>query len=340
MYHRVLKDGDDAIKYTQPGMYVTLSSFEKQMSYISENYSVISLDYLMDAWEKGGLDANKRYCVVTFDDGWRDNYDNAFSVMKKYGIPATIFLATSFIGTNRWFWPETIGYIFRNTSNDNLLALLERYVALQGESKCRQDKILKVVGDILRKSASVDDLCLIDEVVEGLKCFRDSDIEEAVSSIYEKLNLSHSMHRITMNWEEVRDMSSQGVTFGSHTCNHRLLTQLTKDNIEKEITESKEVIKEKGLKCVSVFCYPNGYYNKDIEEIVDSCGYTAAVTTSFGIENTEGPEGFNLRRIGVHNDISSTTSLFSFHLSGAWYFANSHRGIKSSKIYTKLNGLG
>ena len=91
MYHRILKDDDELIPYTQPGMYVKESVFEFQMDYISKNYHVLSLKDLMKAWKEGWLDKDKRYCVVTFDDGWLDNYLNAYPILKKNNMPAYDF---------------------------------------------------------------------------------------------------------------------------------------------------------------------------------------------------------------------------------------------------------
>ena len=103
MYHRILEDDDVLIASIQPGMYVTRSSFERQMAYVNKYYEITSLEDLTKMWACDGFDRSKAYCVVTFDDGWRDNYLNAFDILKKYNIPATIFLATEYIDTGRRF---------------------------------------------------------------------------------------------------------------------------------------------------------------------------------------------------------------------------------------------
>jgi UDP-2,3-diacylglucosamine pyrophosphatase LpxH len=73
---------------------------------LCKRFTVLSLNELLERWRTDQLDASKAYCVITFDDGWQDNYQYAFPVLKHYGLPATIFLATDFIGTDRWFWPD------------------------------------------------------------------------------------------------------------------------------------------------------------------------------------------------------------------------------------------
>ncbi|MCI0505906.1 MAG: polysaccharide deacetylase family protein [Gammaproteobacteria bacterium] len=312
MYHRVLKDKDDTINYTQPGMYVTTSSFDKQMKFISENYAVISMKDLIDGWKNGGLDQDRQYCIVTFDDGWLDNYENAYPIMKKYDIPATIFLATSFIGTNRWFWPDKISYLFQISNKKELFRLVkESYTNISD-----LNEVLKNFISTLEENIKFDDLTLIDRLIEGMKRHEESEIHNTLDRILGLLGKKFESHRITMNWDELKEMSQGGVTFGSHTCNHKLLTQLPPGSVEREVKESIAAIKEKGIENVPVFCYPNGYFNDEVADIVKKSGCETAVTTKYGFENAMGPDSFNMKRIGIHNDISSTVSLFSFHLSG------------------------
>src|SRR2546428_13508844 len=93
-YHRVLSREQPARYYVQPGMYVRVEVFEAQMRFVKEHFEVLSLLRLLELWATGGLDEGTRYCVVTFDDGWRDNYVQAYPVLQRLGIPATTFLAT------------------------------------------------------------------------------------------------------------------------------------------------------------------------------------------------------------------------------------------------------
>lgn len=90
MYHSV---GNNGVFFT-----VDASEFQKQMDYLSENgYSVISLSELIKDLNNG-TKVPKKCAVLTFDDGYQDNYENAFPILRKHGFPATIFVATGFIG--------------------------------------------------------------------------------------------------------------------------------------------------------------------------------------------------------------------------------------------------
>jgi peptidoglycan/xylan/chitin deacetylase (PgdA/CDA1 family) len=97
MYHRVLADHEVSPEI-KPGMYVTSHAFERHLAYLADNHDVVGLDDLHE-WLHGRRQYSRIPCVITFDDGWVDNYTNAFPLLKKYGLSATIFLITDEIGT-------------------------------------------------------------------------------------------------------------------------------------------------------------------------------------------------------------------------------------------------
>jgi hypothetical protein len=82
---------------------------------------------------------------------------------------------------------------------------------------------------------------------------------------------------------------------------------------------SLKKLQKKNINHVPIFCYPNGNYTKDIAGLAKEAGYSAAVTTISGVENGSPQTLLELKRIGIHNDISNTDSLFAFHLSGFNY---------------------
>jgi hypothetical protein len=156
----------------------------------------------------------------------------------------------------------------------------------------------------------------IDFVIEALKKYPEKSIDKALDRIYELLELPAPEERVVLNWDEIKEMSDNGVTFGSHTCNHKILTGVSLSEARDELEKSMCLLKEKDLNYSPVFCYPNGSFNQEIQNTVRDCGYEAAVTTKFGFEGKKPVDYFGIKRIGVHNDISSTLPLFSFHLSG------------------------
>jgi peptidoglycan/xylan/chitin deacetylase (PgdA/CDA1 family) len=97
MYHRVVAPHDVPADI-DPGMYVTTDAFERHLQYLAAHHEVVTLEALFE-WLVGRRQFAKIPCAITFDDGWRDNYEEAFPLLTRYGLPATIFLITDHVGT-------------------------------------------------------------------------------------------------------------------------------------------------------------------------------------------------------------------------------------------------
>lgn len=305
-YHRVLSEKElTQDQFIQPGMYVRKDVFEKQIRYLKEYFQLLSFNELLRLWRKSDWDQRKRYCVVTFDDGWLDNYTHAYPILREYSIPATIFLPTGFIGTTKWFWPDKLGYLLRYSSTNAMpeerkscLASLDRWHPL-AEGFSRED----CNGNI-------------DSLIEACKGLPEEEICATIEQISRTLDVEFPNSRAFLDWREVKEMSRHGISFGSHSCTHKILTKLPPGEIKNEIEDSLHALQEKEINYIPVFCYPNGNYTPEIAREVKAAGYEAAVSTQFGFEDN-GPEDlFRLKRIGLHNDISATIPLFTFHIAG------------------------
>jgi len=294
MYHRVLASNDLHKLYIQPGMYVTSSSFEKQICFLKSKYRILLLEELINKIRRketvGGC------CAITFDDGWLDNHTNAFPVLKKYQAPATIFLATDFIGTNRLFWPEEI------------CCYLERSSLVRHASPSSLSTVLWFLREIEKYSSANRDLFL-DKAIEVLKGLS-PDERNTILEYFRGMGKSQDLPRQMLNWEEVDEMSNSGLlAFGAHTAGHEILDQLPISKARIEISKSKEEIEQRlGVK-VSIFAYPNGNYNENVQKVLQECTFAGAVTTRKGLMNQE-TSLMEIPRIGIHEDISYTVPMF------------------------------
>lgn len=305
-YHRVVTEKEKKDEYIQPGMFVTKDDFEMQIKYLMENFKIISFSEALDFWSNGGWDWKEPYCIITFDDGWLDNYQYAFPILKNNKIPATIFLPTDFIGTDQWFWPDQLGYLL-NQFNLSFLA---------GEKKQIKDSLLKQYPGLinLQKKNPYEG---INALIEKSKDLTREELDEFIRDLSWELNLQLPSKRSILNWEEVEEMSHHQISFGSHSCSHRILTKLSESEARHEIEGSFEILQLKKINWVPIFAYPNGNYTDVIQNKVQTTGFKAAVTTQYGAEEPRNRNYFGLHRINIHHDISSSPPMFSFHLTEA-----------------------
>ena len=118
MYHKVLDKEEISSSYSQNGIIVSKESFETQIKYLKKNFNIISLNSTIQSL-KNKTSLPSRSCLVTFDDGWKDNYQNAYPILKECQIPAVIFLSTDFIGSDQHFWQEKLVQCLVRISRSN-----------------------------------------------------------------------------------------------------------------------------------------------------------------------------------------------------------------------------
>ncbi len=311
MYHMVIDPGHpDELDphFLHPKMYVTKPTFEMQMEYLSRHYRVIDAAQLVKAVKDGeGLPRNA--CVITFDDGWRGTYTHAFPILKKHNLPATVFLVSDYVGANRWFWPEKV------------LVLLSKYLALGADEGCWTSAHATAEG--IRFSSLLSDPHLapmkkIDTFIEALKGLGKDVRDKIIHELEETLTAHHIEmtypERLTLNWDEVAEMSKHRITFGAHTKTHPILTKIPLREAVEEIAQSKIAIEEHlGIVCSS-FCYPNGDYNHEVKEHVMAY-YSCAFSTHIGfVKPNDDP--FTLKRVGISHEGSLTRAQFACKASG------------------------
>ena len=120
-----------------------------------------------------------------------------------------------------------------------------------------------------------------------------------------------------INWDEIRLMAKNGISFGSHGKSHAILTRLDKTEIEKETLESKARIEEMLGEPIISFSYPNGDYSGDVMDIVRNSGYRAAFSTESGTHSVD-DNPYRIRRINIHGDMTSSIPMFLARVVGLW----------------------
>lgn len=289
-YHRVNDDGDICF----PGTPTRL--FAQQMEYLADSHRVLDLAEAAERLAANDIPDNA--IVITFDDGYRDNFSNALPILDKLALPATIFLATGVIGSDRLLWHDRVFNAFRETQLPQWTGFAESRcysLAKPEERVAALESSLKVIFTL---GESERDRC-IDRLVDQLQ----------VAGRREQSGLM-------LSWDEVAQMSRKRIAFGSHTVTHPILTRVPADRIAEEMATSKKLIEQRLGNTVKAFAYPKGGvgdFDATTRSLLIDAGYRCAVTTLFG-GNKPGQDPFELKRgTPWEQDIDS------FAVKLAWY---------------------
>ena len=306
MYHRILPREDPRYLEEQPGMVVEPDTFQMHLKIARQFFEPVCLhEWIQRRAQKKSLP--KKAVAITFDDGWRDNYDYAYAHLKNEQVPATIFLVSDLIGTDDTFWPErlmkTVLAAHRHHPADIWQTAEFKWLLELGAQYAFADK-----------PPNRDEL---DEIVSRAKQFSDEDLHQRLDAMqsFEGLD-SQSDNPDILDWTQIKEMTDSGlIKFGSHTRRHvRMTPTLDHTVMAAEIIKSKEILASKTGTNIDLFCYPNGDITAEADKLVRQ-QYQGACTTNSGW-NKSNADAFMLKRIGIHQDIAWDETAFLARLSG------------------------
>ncbi|MGA2296884.1 MAG: polysaccharide deacetylase family protein [FCB group bacterium] len=234
--------------------------FEKSILFFRErNYNFISLDDLYDILIK--RDFPKKFVVYTFDDGYLDNFQNAYPILQKYNVPFAIYITTSFPERTALMWWYALEDLILNNSRLQLKTQEQNYrfdCQTISEKNSAYGKISSLVRNLY---------------------------PEQIRVLFEPyhINWNDYLSNNAMDWEQIKALSNDPlVTIGAHTLNHLVLKNLTDDEVRTEILDAKTILEEKLKIKIEHFAYPYGSVNEvGAREfaIAKQCGFKTSVTT-------------------------------------------------------------
>ena len=295
-YHRVLPDGHLDRAHEQPGMYVRPATMDMHLRTLREHFELVHLDDWLES-RAAGRTLPRLACAITFDDGWRDNYQHAFPVLMENSVPGTIFLVSGLVGGAYSFWPNRLARQLART--DRQLATADWPEPLRG--------VLAASGVLQPPQAARPGPEGIDRAIVACKAFTDAEMNEYLDRLPP---LDDAATRDLLDADEVRTMADSGlVRFGSHTRRHtRLHAGLSPAALVDEIEGSAQDIERLVGRRPALFCYPNGDYTPEAVSEVRK-HYQGAASTSHGW-NDAGLDTMYIRRVGMHEDVSGTRAEF------------------------------
>ncbi|HKQ75637.1 MAG TPA: polysaccharide deacetylase family protein [Blastocatellia bacterium] len=260
--------------------------FEEQLKYLTAHYDVVPLSQIVEHIT-AGQPLPSRLAAVTIDDGYRDAYEVAYPLLRRYGVPASLFVVTEFADRRAWIWTDKARFMAQQ-------AAPQRQTAKIGESEIQ----IELNGATSRRNAW-------ERVNSIVKRFPDELKEEAIERLSYALDVAipptPTEEFSSITWEEAREMNANGVEIGSHTLTHPILTNVGDERLRRELRDSKSRLEEVLGRQVDLFCYPNGDNDKRVRCEVLRAGYLGAVTIVNGL-NGRGDDPLTLRRVHTEQD--------------------------------------
>lgn len=238
-----------------------VARFERQIQYLREHFHIVPLADGVARALQGNV-SDRPWLAITIDDGFRDNYTHAWPVLQKYHVPATIFLATDFIDTGRPPWPTQLVEILNHTK----ASAMARPIKLNLQNDKSRSAAVRA---LMSKWGALDPEVRF----------------QRLSALASQLGVDRLNRSQPMRWSEIRQMNSEGITFGSHTVFHSLMPKVSAHVAVKELRDSRQRIEDElQSQCVS-FAFPDGAYDERARNLLSACGYQCAVTQDNGIND-------------------------------------------------------
>lgn len=293
-YHRVGESNNSMFDHDL--WSASAEDFDQQIRFLSLNYDMIRIQDLDRIWKE----RRGRYVLVTFDDGYIDNYEWAFPILKSYNSAATFFLTTGFLDERKVAWWDEIAWMVRSSTQAVLAAnqWTGEAVSLESADANRSIKILLGVYKNLPGEKTESYLNFLAEQTGSGRC--PQDIAD----------------QVWMTWDMIREMSQAGMDIGGHTVTHPILANHSAERQKIEIENCKQRIEAEIGQTISAFSYPVGgknCFDDRTRDCLEQAGYHWGFSYYGGFSSLDQPDHWDIPRIAVESD--ETAALFRTSVS-------------------------
>lgn len=308
-YHRLRPAGATAATPFDDGVFsATADQFFQQMTWLKGHARILSEQGLIDQIVTNGYQRpNRPSVVVTFDDGYEDNYSLAYPILKSLQIPAIFFIATGMIGERKLGWWDVLAYLIKRCRKPSLV--------IHGHEYAMQNNRLKIIEDLQLRMKQYP-RGRIHHEIRLISAAAETDLPS------DEIQDGELMTR-----EQIREMAANRITIGSHGHTHQALSCLDEREQEAELMVSKQFLEETTGQPVRSVSYPFGRYQyipPSIQDAARKTGYQLGFTSDFGVNYLNRMDALALKRFSGELEKVSTASLIT-----VWPGLFARRGTRS-----------
>lgn len=293
LYHRVAEPG--ALGELDPDLVdATPGEFDSHMGYLRRHFEPVCIEQVLDA-HRSGKALPPASVLVTFDDGYLDNYENAFPILQRHDIRGLFFISTGHVAERRLFWWERLGLLVRRS--ERVAAHIE-YPAPEDfdcSSPQARSRVIRRLNRIVKDYYGLD----LDRFC--------SEIARAFGVRWTEAEDRALADAALMTWQHVRALRAAGMGIGSHTRAHRVLQTLEPNVLAEELSSSRLTLERELGEPVTTIAYPVGKRISGIRPVrqaVAAAGYELGFTTRPGLNRLSmGDDPLDLKRLPIDRDV-------------------------------------
>jgi peptidoglycan/xylan/chitin deacetylase (PgdA/CDA1 family) len=284
-YHRI---GDGSKSHFDRGLWsATEEQFDRQLKFVKSGFDVIGPADLPEVCKR----RTGRHLMITFDDGYLDNFAAAFPILKSNNVPAIFFIATGFIDRPSLPWWDEVAWMVRSSSKQqlDLSPWIARPVTMDEPDRERTVRTLLKTFKALPTEKTPEYLDAIAAATGTGRCSA-----SAAANLW-------------MNWEQIRQMKAGGMTIGGHTVNHPILGRMSPEGQRSEISGCAARIREELNEPMTTFSYPVGHlgaFNDVTRECLEKVGVQHAFSYYAGVSLFDKWDKYDIRRLPIDSDLS------------------------------------
>jgi peptidoglycan/xylan/chitin deacetylase (PgdA/CDA1 family) len=256
------------------------------MQYIKKNCHALSIDEFLDI-QKSGDALPPRSTIVSFDDGFRNNYSVAAPILEDYQIPAIFYISSGVVNTDIMFWVDILEDAINLSEKSTIRVRLDQ----------EKEFSIRNYEEKFRALVAIKGYCKTASVTEKDRIIQDIQDATCITA-----DVAHSANYQKISWKELKKMHSNTLfTIGGHSLYHNILSSLDIDLLKKEIQLSLDLLEINLQSPITHYSYPEGqahHYNQEIIELLKGSGIVCSPSAICGLNQiTENP--FHLKRIMV-----------------------------------------
>lgn len=274
---------------------MSANQFYQQMNWLKRHTRILSEQELIDqVLTNNYQQLNRPSVVITFDDGYADNYSLAYPILKSLQIPAIFYICTEMIWERKLRWWDLVAYLIKQCRKPSIVIHDHQYTL--------KNNTLNIIEDLRLQ-------------MYQYPCVRiHNEIRLIVEAVEVNFPSDTTQDRELMTRAQIREMAEHQMTIGSHTHTHQALIGLDDHEYESELTVSKQLLEHTTGEPVRSVSYPFGLYqyiSPSIQSVAKRCGYQLGFTSNSGVNYLGRINDMSLKRFSGELDKVSTASLIA-----------------------------